>query len=192
MTRAHALLPVLPADLPSLEASLEHLVAAADESTAAGVPTTLVLATSADPAAVDAVLASWVPLLNLLDGVTLTVEHHPGARSREELRSRSAQGLGAALADHPADAAATLVLTTTCDVLVAPDWVVGHVRHHREGARASTGPVRGGGDVHELTANLAVRADLLPAVLADRRRVRLVHALTPLVATPRVTLPASP
>ncbi|WP_432543838.1 hypothetical protein [Kineococcus sp. SYSU DK002] len=183
MTRAHALLPVLPADLPSLEASLEHLVAAADESTAAGVPTTLVLATSADRGAVDAVLASWVPLLNLLDGVALTVEHHPGAGSREELRWRSAQ----ALADP-----ATVVLTTTCDVLVAPDWVVGHVRHHREGARASTGPVRGTGGTHALTANLAVRADLLAAVLADRRRVPLVHALTPLVATPRVTLPASP
>lgn len=188
VTRAYVVLPMTPADLPVLETCLEHLVAAADESAAAGTPTTVVVSTSADAAALRPVLRSWVPLVDLLDDVELAVEHHPAARDRSDLRARSATGL-AARAGAPGTA---LVLTTTADVVVAPDWITEHVRHHLDGATASTGPVRGGGPAHAVTSNLAARADLLPALLRDRRGVRLVHALTPVVATPRLTLPASP
>ncbi|MBB2900282.1 hypothetical protein FHR75_001070 [Kineococcus radiotolerans] len=195
VSRALVLLPVPSADLPGLEPCLEHLVAAADEASAAGIPTSLVLATSADPADLAALLAEWTPLVALLEDVDLTVDLHPAtAASREELRERGTRALTAL-----ADPAGTVVLTTTCDVGVGPGWIAEHVRHHRAGATASTGPVRGTGDVHETTANLAVRADLLPAgaFLPGGPHVpgaghRFVHALTPVVATFRVMLPASP
>ena len=200
MSRALVLLPVPPADLPALEPCLEHLVAAADEASAAGIPTSLVLATSADPAALAPLLTEWAPLVALLDDVDLTVARHPGVvTSRAELRGRTARALGPF-----ADPGATVVLTTTCDVGVGPGWITEHVRHHRAGAAASTGPVRGTGPVHEVAANLAVRADLLPAgaltgtltgtlteVLTGAGH-HLVHSVTPVVATFRVMLPASP
>ncbi|NYD23876.1 hypothetical protein [Kineococcus aurantiacus] len=206
MTRACAVLPVLPADLPVLDACLEHLVAAADECAAAGVPTVLVLAVSVGPAALRPVLDSWIPLVGLLDDVELTVAAHPGARDREDLRRRTARELPAALPDP----ASTVVLTTTCDVGVGPDWIAEHVRHHRQGARASTGPVAGLPGPHATTANLALRADLLELVPLDMDGPGsngsgsdgvgsdgpgyppLVHALTPAVSTLRVTLPAFP
>ncbi|PRY15296.1 hypothetical protein [Kineococcus rhizosphaerae] len=188
VTRAYVVLPTTPADLPVLETCLEHLVAAADESAAAGTPTTIVVSTSAGAAALRPVLRSWAPLVNLLDDVELTVRHHHGATGRGDLRARSAR----ALAARVRHAGSTVVLTTTTDVVVAPEWVTEHVRHHLDGARASTGPVRGGGPVHEVAVNLAARADLLPALLRDGRQVPLVHALSPVVATPRVILPASP
>lgn len=193
MSRALVLLPVPPADLPVLEPCLEHLVAAADEASAAGIPTSLVLATSADAAALAPLLAEWAPLVALLDDVDLIVEHHPGTVvSRGELRERCARALPAL-----ADPAGTVVLTTTCDVGVGPGWIAEHVRHHRAGAVASTGPVRGTGDVHETSANLAVRGDLLPVGALSPGGPHttgrpLVHALTPVVATFRVMLPASP
>lgn len=192
VTRAYALLPVLPTDLPSLEASLEHLVAAADESAAAGVPTTLVLSTPAGAAALRPVLDSWAPLVRLLDGVDLTLDHQPGATTRAVLLARTARALTATISAP----ATTVVLTTTCDVGVETGWIAEHVRHHRGGAVASTGPVRGGGPRHEATANLAVRADLLPTVVEldapGLQRVPLVHAVTPVVAALRVILPAFP
>ena len=229
VTRAVALLPVLPHDLPVLEDSLEHLIEAADEASAAGVATTLLLTTSAPAAATDPVLASWRPLVDLLDGVDLLVEHHPGAvpgpvpdpaQEVTRLLARAAAGRPARRADPPPpapggagpgggrraagappprldDPPTTVVLTTTPDVAVGPDWITEHVRHHRGGATASTGPVRRGGTGpdhrHDTVANLAVRADLLPAgVLSAVGRGPLVHALTPVVAGLVLTLRASP
>lgn len=190
VTRAYALLPVLPSDLPSLEASLEHLVAAADESAAAGVPTTLVLSTSVDPALLRPVLESWAPLVNLLDGVDLTVDHQGGASTRDELRARTGHALTVSIAaGSTSTLTTTVVLTTTCDVAVSTGWIAEHVRHHRAGAPASTGPVRGAGDVHEASANLAVRADLLGLQL---QQIHLVHAVTPVVATLNLILPVLP
>ncbi|WP_460624230.1 hypothetical protein [Kineococcus endophyticus] len=210
MTRAVALLPVLPADVPLLENSLEHLIEAADEASAAGIATTLLLTTSAPPAATAPVLASWGPLVDLLDDVDLEVEHHPAPEGVDDpaaevagLLTRAADGLRRRLSDAPG----TVVLTSTPDVAVGPDWITEHVRHHRAGATASTGPVRrtGGPDApegdhrHDTVANLAVRADLLPggvlAVLSagtGAGRLALVHALTPVVASPAVTIPSSP
>lgn len=192
VTRAFVLLPVPSPDLAALEPCLEHLVAAADEASAAGTPTTLVLATSVDPASLAPVLREWIPLVALLDGVELSVEHHPGAGcSRDGLRDLTARGLAARVVD-PQE---TVVLTTTCDVGVSVGWITEHVRHHRAGAGASTGPVRGATGPHEPAANLAVRADLLPAgafAPGGWRQVHLVHALTPVVATPQVILQAFP
>lgn len=209
VTRAVALLPVLPADVPLLEDSLEHLIEAADEASAAGIATTLVLTTSAPPAATAPVLASWGPLVDLLDDVDLAVEHHPPAGGAADptaevsrLLTRAADGLRGRLRDAPG----TVVLTSTPDVAVGPDWITEHVRHHRAGATASTGPVRrtggpaaDGDQRHDTVANLAVRADLLPggvlAVLSAGTaagRLALVHALTPVVASPAVTIPTSP
>lgn len=195
VTRAYALLPVLPADLPALEASLEHLVAAADENAAAGVPTTLVLSTSMDPTLLLPVLTSWAPLVNLLDGVDLTVDVQHGATTHADLRSRTGSALAVSIAaGWTSTLATTVVLSTTCDVAVSTGWIAEHVRHHRAGAVASTGPVRGGGDVHEPTANLAVRADLLPTAWnrPGLQQIPLVHAVTPVVATLSLILPAFP
>ena len=192
VTRAVVLVPVPPADLRALDACLEHLAAAADEASAAGIPTTLVLATSCDAPTFAPLLSEWGPLVDLLDDVELTVDHHPGdARSRGELRALTAGALAALVVD-PAE---VVVLTTTCDVGVSVGWITEHVRHHRAGARASTGPVRGSAGPHEPDANLAVRADLLSAgALAPDgwRQVHLVHAVTPVVATPQVILRAFP
>jgi hypothetical protein len=195
VTRTVVLLPVPAGDLPALDACLEHLVAAADEASAAGIPTTLVLATSCDADALAPVLGDWTPLVALLDDVELTVDHHAGdvgdAASRGELRELTARTL-AALVVAPAE---VVVLTTTCDVGVSVGWIIEHVRHHRAGAKASTGPVRGSEGPHEPGANLAVRADLLStgALAHDGwRQVHLVHAVTPVVATPQVILRAFP
>jgi hypothetical protein len=192
VSRAVVVLPVPPSALPALEPCLEHLVAAADEASAAGIPTTLVLATSADPVDLLPLLADWAPLVALLEDVELTVDHHPAAvTGGEELRELTARALGPLLADP----AGTVVLTTTSEVGVGPGWIAEHVRHHRAGAVASTGPVRGVEGPHEPAANLAVRADLLPSgALAPGgwRQVHLVHAVTPVVATFRVMLPAFP
>ncbi|WP_432561054.1 hypothetical protein [Kineococcus sp. SYSU DK003] len=192
VTRAYAVLPVLPADLPSVEPCLEHLVAAADEASAAGIPTTLVVSTSADPTALVPVLASWTPLVDLLDDVDLTVDHHHGASSADELRQLTGTGLARTIAAPRS----TVVLTTTCTTGVGPGWITEHVRHHRQGAWASTAPVRGveRDGTHDVVANLAVRAELLPdALRADgRQQLHLVHAESPVVATWRVTLRAFP
>jgi hypothetical protein len=192
VTRAFVLLPVPASDLGALDACLEHLVAAADEASAAGILTTLLLATSRDPATLAPVLTDWGPLVALLDDVELSIEHHPGAgSSRDSLRDLTARAL-AARVPHPEEA---VVLTTTCDVGVSVGWITEHVRHHRAGARASTGPVRGSEGPHEPTANLAVRADLLLAgALAPGGvgQLHLVHAVTPVVATPQVILQAFP
>lgn len=192
VTRAFVLLPVPSSDLAALEACLEHLVAAADEASAAGIPTTLVLATSCDPTVLAPVLADWAPLVALLDDVELTIDHHPGeGSSRGELRELTARALAALVVD-PVEA---VVLTTTCDVGVSVGWITEHVRHHRAGAKASTGPVRGSEGPHETGANLAVRADLLSAgALAPDgwQQIHLVHAVTPVVATPQVILRAFP
>jgi hypothetical protein len=207
VTRAVALLPVLPGDLTSLEDCLEHLIEAADEASAAGIATTLLLTTSAPASSTRPVLASWAPLVDLLDDVSLEVEHHavpdgtPTAVADEValLLARASDGLRGRLEDP----AATVVLTSTPDVAVGADWITEHVRHHRAGATASTGPVRRPGalhggdgtgpDRHDPLANLAVRADLLLAgVLAALGRVPLVHALTPVVAGLPVTIRTAP
>ena len=191
VTRAFVLLPVPACDLAALEASLEHLVAAADEASAAGIPTTLVLATSLDPATLAPVLADWAPLIALLDDVELSIDHRPAATSRAELRELTGHAV-AALVAEPAEA---VVLTTTCDVGVSVGWITEHVRHHRAGARASTGPARGCQGPHDPGTNFAVRADLLAtgALAPDGwRQLHLVHAVTPVVATQQVILRASP
>ncbi|MEZ0490992.1 hypothetical protein AB2L28_01925 [Kineococcus sp. TBRC 1896] len=206
VTRAVALLPVLPGDLPHLEDSLEHLIEAADEASAAGIATTLLVTTSAPATATAPVLASWEPLVDLLDDVDLEVEHHPGAGGDPATEVARLLTLAAAgLHRRLEETARTVVLTSTPDVAVGPDWITEHVRHHRAGATASTGPVRRAGGPgqdhrHDTVANLAVRADLLPGgVLAALSaapggdgRVALVHALTPVVASPSVTIPSSP
>lgn len=200
VTRAYALLPVLPTELASLDASLEHLVAAADEAAAAGVPTTLVLSTSMDPALLAPTLTSWAPLIDLLDDVDLVVhhvvvhhvvDHQHGAVGPVELHRRTSAALRTSIVDPES----TVVLTSTCGIGVGPGWIAEHVRHHREGAWASTGPVRGTTGPHPVAANFAVRADLLPVgglSPSDLQRIPVVHAVTPVVATLRVTLPAFP
>ena len=193
--RAVVVLPVAPADTPLAEACLEHLVAAADEAAAGGVPTTVLLATPA-PAALQRLLASWEPLVALVDGVDLAVDHHPRAEDAGQLIDAAAAGLARRAAHEGAGGAAgTLLLVTSPEVVVGPGWIAEHVRHRRAGARASTGPVRGGGD-HRLVANCALGLDLLgadgPPLSQLLPRTGVVHAVTPVVARTRVRAPASP
>ncbi|WP_432521818.1 hypothetical protein [Kineococcus sp. SYSU DK006] len=198
--RAVVVLPVPPADTPLAEACLEHLVAAADEAAAGGVPTTVLLATSA-PAALERLLASWAPLVALVDGVDLAVDHHPRAEDAGQLIDAAAAEVARRAAHGgtggagTGGAAGTLLLVTSPDVVVGPGWIAEHVRHRRAGARASTGPVRGGGD-HRLVANCALGLDLLgaggPPLSQLLPRTGVVHAVTPVVARTRVRAPASP
>ncbi|NAZ76641.1 hypothetical protein GTQ99_14610 [Kineococcus sp. T13] len=196
--RAVVVLPVAPADAPLAEACLEHLVAAADEAAAGGVPTTVLLATPS-PAALERLLASWAPLVALVDGVDLAVAHHPGAQDAGQLLDAAAAELAHRAAhagtSGTGGAAGTLLLVTSPDVVVGPGWIAEHVRHRRAGARASTGPVRGGGD-HRLVANCALGLDLLgpggPPLSHVLPHAGVVHAVTPVVARTRVRAPASP
>ncbi|WP_369056537.1 hypothetical protein [Kineococcus terrestris] len=181
--RAFAVLPV-PGPQVTLDRCLEHLVAAADEAAASGVETTVLLAVAGAGAAARA-LADWTPLVEVVDGVDLAAvvageDAPPGALltagAREALR-RSAV---------PATA---LLLTTSPASAVGTGWVLEHARHHRGGALASTGPVRGGagGRAHPVTANLAVRLSVCAAAgwagELPPRGTALVHAVTPVVGS---------
>jgi len=187
--RAFVVLPVLTRVPPGggaqgLESCLEDLVAAADEASAGGIPTTIVLV--AVPAAdLGPVLASWRPLVELIDGVDLVLVAVGAGAGEEQALQRGAAEAAARCTTPPG----TLLLTTRADVAVGPDWISEHARHHRAGARASTGPVRGGAATHPLTANLAVRMDAYLAGGLRRTSWPLVHAVTPVVGPLRISLP---
>ncbi|MFB9375751.1 hypothetical protein ACFFKU_17450 [Kineococcus gynurae] len=188
MERAVIGLPVPPAVAPQrgLENTLEHLVAAADEAAAGGVPTLVVVAATAAGAVgeTERLLAHWAPLVALVDDVALVGSLHPGP------------ALAAADA-LVADPATTLLLTTVSGVRVHPTWVLDHVRHHRGGALASTAPVRPrtapsvarqlsldrgpDPDPHPVASNLAVRASLYREAGPDPASWPLQFALTPVV-----------
>ncbi|WP_337060024.1 hypothetical protein [Kineococcus sp. G2] len=193
--RAVVVLPVLPADLPLLDGCLERLVACADEAAAAGVPTTLVPAVPPGPAAAQ-VLASWRPLVALVDGVALEpVEPGPVLAASGDAERVLAAAAGAVAAGLPRPGAVVL-LTTAPRVAVGSRWITEHVHHHATGAQASTGPVRGARGPHPVRLNLAVRADLLrrcgAAALDGGGDRPLVHALTPAVGFLTASQPASP
>jgi len=186
--QAFVVLPVPDRDVRGLESCLEDLVAAADEAAAGGVPTTVLLV--AAPAAergpvLGPVLASWRPLVALVDGVDLVLVTVPAGTGEEQALRRGAAEAAARCTTPPA----TLLLTTRADVAVGPDWISEHVRHHRAGARASTGPVRGGAATHPLTANLALRMDAYLAGGLRRTSWPLLHAVTPVVGPLRISLP---
>ncbi|NAZ84353.1 hypothetical protein GTR02_21355 [Kineococcus sp. R8] len=181
--RAFVVVPVLAADVGALEVCLEHLVAAADEAAAGGIPTTLLLA-SVPGADLDGLLGSWAPLVSLVDGVDVVLVR-TGAPDDEQALQRGAAE-AAARCTAPST---TLLLTTRAGVTVGPDWISEHARHHGAGARASTGPVRGGADAHALTANLAVRMDAYLAGGLRRSAWTLLHAVTPVVGPLRISLP---
>ena len=82
-----------------------------------------------------------------------------------------------------------LLLVTRPGVTVGTDWISEHARHHLGGASASTGPVRGGGPVHVLTANLALGVDAYLAGGLRRSGWPLLHAMTPVVGALPISLP---
>lgn len=190
--RAFVVLAVLPGDEPLLEPCLEHLVAAADEASAAGIPTTLVLACALGPGLVDPVLTSWSPLVSLLEGVELVLVPVP---TGADVPTAHREGVDE-IVRRTADPEATLLLTTAPSVAVGPEWITEHARHHAGGARATTGPVRGGPAAHPTTSNLAVRMDVVvragPREEAWRGTLPLVHAVTPAVGTLAITLRTAP
>lgn len=190
--RAFVVLPVLPDDEPLLEACLEHLVAAADEASAADVPTTIVLASALPADRTTPVLESWSPLVTLLDGVELTLAPVPAGTDVDTARALGAEEV----ARRTTDPASTLLLTTTAGVAVGSEWVTEHARHHAGGAHVSTGPVRGGPADHPTSSNLAVRMDVVVRAGLREEAWRglhpLVHAVTPVVGTLRIILRAAP
>lgn len=190
--RAFVVVAVLPGEEAFLEPCLEHLVAAADEASAAGVPTTLVLVSALPPERIEPVLTSWSPLVSLLEGVDLVLVPVPDGTDGP--RTHRA-GLDVAV-ERTGDPASTLLLTTATSVAVGAEWITEHARHHTAGARATTGPVKGGPAAHPTTSNLAVRMDVVVhADLRDeawRGLLPLVHAVTPVVGTLRVTLRTAP
>ncbi|NIZ92196.1 hypothetical protein [Kineococcus rubinsiae] len=182
--RAFVVLPVLPADVASLDGCLEHLVAAADEASAGGIVTTVLVA-AVPVAAASAVLNPWQPLVSLVEGVDLRLVPVAGGADEDQALQRGAAE-AAARCTAPRT---TLLLATRPGVTVGTDWISEHARHHVAGATASTGPVRDGGATHALTANLALRMD---AYLADglrRSAWTLLHAVTPVVGPLRISLP---
>ncbi|WP_432504220.1 hypothetical protein [Kineococcus arenarius] len=192
--RAVVVLPVPACDLPLLDACLEQLVAAADEASAAGVPTVLAPAwTTGAPRALLELVESWRPLVALVDGVGLEPERVPAAHGGDPERLlAAAAGAVASRLERPA---ATVLLTTAPAVAVGSRWITEHVHHHAAGAEASTGPVRGASGPHPVRLNLALRADLLrrcgPAALHGAGDRPLVHALTPSVGLLTAGQPAS-
>ncbi|WP_432483404.1 hypothetical protein [Kineococcus esterisolvens] len=192
--RAVVVLPVLASDLPLLDACLEQLVAAADEASAAGVPTVLApaWAVGAGRALVELV-ESWQPLVALVDGVGLEPEPVPAAHGGDPERLlAAAAGAVASWLERPA---ATVLLTTGPQVAVGSRWITEHVHHHASGAEATTGPVRGANGPHPVRLNLALRADLLrrcgASALHGAGDRPLVHALTPSVGVLTAGQPAS-
>ena len=190
--RAFVVVAVLPADESFLEPCLEHLVAAADEAAAAGIPTTVVLSCALAADRVGPVLTSWSPLVSLLEGVEVVPVTVPAG---SDAPGAHRAGLDEAVR-RTVDPATTLLLTTAASVAVGVEWITEHARHHADGARATTGPVKGGPAVHPTTSNLAVRMDVVvSAGLRDeawRGDLPLVHAVTPVVGTLRVTLRTAP
>ena len=190
--RAFVVLPVLGGDVVLLEPCLEHLVAAADEASAAGIPTTLVLASTLAAGEIDPVVASWAPLVRLLEGVDLLLVRVDAAGDRDQACLAGTREASA----RTVDPTSTLLLATVPQVAVGAGWITEHARHHAGGAEATTGPVRGAAAAHPTASNLAVRMealrrnDLRPS--ADVTAWTLVHAVTPVVATLRVILRALP
>lgn len=182
--RAFVVLPVLAADAAFLEGCLEHLVAAADEAAAGGIPTT-VLVTAAPGADVAAVLDPWQPLVSLVDGVDLVLLAVGTGADEEQALRRGAAEAAARCTAPPS----TLLLATRTGVAVGTDWISEHARHHGAGATASTGPVQGGGATHALTSNLALRVDAYLAGGLHRSAWTLLHAVTPVVGPLRISLP---
>ncbi|MGI4893995.1 MAG: hypothetical protein ACRYF3_02660, partial [Janthinobacterium lividum] len=165
------------------------------EASAADIPTTLVLATTLGPAQIDPVLASWAPLMSLLDGVDLVVVRAAPGSDRDETRLSAAHAASAATTDP----ASTVLLVTVPQIAVGAEWIIEHARHHTAGAEASTGPVRGSASEHPTESNVAVRMEALQRNGLHPTRPddgitpwTLVHAVTPIVATLRVTLRALP
>ncbi|NAZ88263.1 hypothetical protein [Kineococcus indalonis] len=98
--RAVVVVPVLAADVPLLDACTEQLVAAADEASAAGVPTDLVPVLAPGTGA-GRVLTSWEPLVVLVTApqvavgsrwVTEHVHHHAGGAQASTGPVRGASG----------------------------------------------------------------------------------------------------
>ena len=117
--RAFVVVAVLPADEDLLEPCLEHLVAAADEASAAGVPTTLVLACTLPADRIDPVLASWSPLVSLLEGVDVALVPVPAGA---DVPGAHRAGLDEAVR-RTTDPATTLLLTTATSVAVGAEWI---------------------------------------------------------------------
>ncbi|WP_432570066.1 hypothetical protein [Kineococcus sp. SYSU DK005] len=191
--RAVVVLPVLAGDAGLLDDCLEQLVAAADEASAAGVPTALVPVLAPGSGAAR-LLASWEPLVALLDGVELRpvrLGAAPGARDADAVLAAGA----VAAAAREARPSAVVVLVTAPHVAVGSRWITEHVHHHAGGAQATTGPVRGASGAHPARLNLALRADLLrrcgSAALHGAGDRPVVHALTPSVGLLTAGQPAS-